>query len=102
MRLKFKDDYTPQAKDAKPFKKDQVVEFDDSTEQGRASAQHFLSRGLAVDMDAETEDNEEGTPKSKRDKEAAIKAEAAKAADAPKAAESKPAQGLVPNAPQKG
>lgn len=100
MRLKFKDDYTPQAKDAKPFKKDQVVEFDDSTEQGRASAQHFLSRGLAVDMDAETEDNEEGTPKSKRDKEAAIKAAAAKA-DADKA-EAKPAQGLVPNAPQKG
>lgn len=53
-RIKFIADYA--TKEAKPqvFKKDQIVDLPDN-EAGRASAQHYLNRNVAVDLAEEEE-----------------------------------------------
>jgi hypothetical protein len=91
MRIKFTQDYT--TKEAKPrtFKKDDVEEFEDD-DAGRASAQHFLSRNVAVDLD-----EEEAKPARAR-----AAAKEAKADAKTEAAESKSAQAMVPHPPAKG
>lgn len=74
MKVKFLKDYA--TKEAKPqtFKKDQVVEYEDD-ETGRASAMHYINRGIAEEV-------VEPEPRGK------------------KAAADKPPDKLVPDAPE--
>jgi DNA segregation ATPase FtsK/SpoIIIE-like protein len=91
MRIKFTQDYTTKANKPRTFKKDEVVDLEDD-EAGRASAQHFLSRNVAVDLD-----EEEAKPARAR-----AAAKEAKADAKAEAAESKSAQAMVPHPPAKG
>jgi hypothetical protein len=86
MRLKFIQDYQAQAKDGESYEEGQVVEFDDSNEAGRRSAQHYLNRGVAVE-EGSTEDKahesrkESGTSKGAAGAKATGKATEGKPSD---------------------